>query len=289
MTATQGQNYAAGIRALGLRSGVADDDVRAAVERAEIVRCWPQRGTLHFVPAEDATWLMKLGNPRVEAAAANRRSELGLTPELVAAARKALHDALMAAGPSGVLTRPECYEVFANSGIDPAEGRGPHLLRAFGGVGEVVQGPLVGKTETFVHVDHLPHPRSEPGDPAAESARRYTLSHGPVTAKDFSWWSGLTVTVSKKALATAAMSDDVMQHGNYFMGSWQERVTEEELDAALALELHLPAFDEYLLGYSAKSFALADELRHRVLTKNGISWPFVVRDGVALGREGDEF
>lgn len=285
MTATQGQTYAAGIRALGLRSGTDDDTVRAAVERHEIVRCWPQRGTLHFVPAQDARWLMRLGNPRVEAAAANRRPSLGLSPEHVETARAALHDALLAT--DSPVTRIECYEIFARAGVDPTEGRGPHLLRAFGGEGEVVQGPLRGKTETFQHVDQLPHPHAEPADPAAESARRYALSHGPVTVKDFVWWSGLTVAVAKKALATATMTDDVMHHGEYFQGAWQENVSDNELEAALGAEYHLPAFDEYLLGYADKSFALPDELRPRVLTKNGISWPFVVVDGVVVGREGD--
>lgn len=285
MTATQGQTYRAGIRALALRCGCADEEVDGAVEKREIVRCWPQRGTLHFTAAVDARWLMRLGNPRVAAQAANRRPGLGLTPDNVETARRTLHDALLRS--DAPIARPDCYALFAAAGVDPSEGRGPHIMRALGGEGEVVQGPQQGRHDTFFHADQLPEPHFEPADPAAESARRYTLSHGPVTVKDFVWWSGLTVAAAKKALASAAMTDDVIERDGLYLGAWQEGVTEEEMAAALAAEYHLPAFDEYLLGYADKSFALADELRPRVLTKNGISWDFVVRDGVATGREGD--
>lgn len=285
MTATQGQTYKAGIRALGLRSGCGDDAVHEAVEKREIVRSWPQRGTLHFTAAVDARWLMRLGNPRVARQAAHRRPGLGLDPGDLEVARRVLHDALLAA--DAPIARPDCYALFAAAGIDPSEGRGPHLIRALGGEGEVVQGPQAGRHDTFYHVDQLPEPHVQPADPAAESARRYTLSHGPVTVKDFVWWSGLTVAEARNALLRAAMTDDVIQEGEYFLGEWQKGVTPEEIEAALNAEYHLPAFDEYLLGYSDKSYALPVELRPRVLTMNGISWDFVVRNGVAVGREGD--
>ena len=45
----------------------------AAVDGFEVVRAWPQRGTLHFLAAEDARWLMRLCNPRVARAQAARR------------------------------------------------------------------------------------------------------------------------------------------------------------------------------------------------------------------------
>lgn len=285
MTATQGQTYRAGIRALGLRSGVDDETVLAAVERHEIVRCWPQRGTLHFVTAPDARWLMRLGSPRVEAAAANRRPGLGLSPDDVVRARAALHDGLLAA--DAPVTRSGCYAIFAAAGIDPRQSRGPHLLRAFGGDGDVVQGPRQGREETFLHVAQLPLESRRPAEPAVESARRYVLSHGPATVRDYAWWSGLTMAESTEALVKASMLDDVIEHDGFWMGAWQEAVTDPELAAALEVELHLPAFDEFLLGYHDKSYALPDQLRPRVLTKNGISWDFVVRGGVVVGREGE--
>ena len=73
LLAVQGQNYAGGIRALALRSGSSDEEVLAAVDRLEIVRSWPQRGTLHFLAAEDATWLARLLHPRIMNTQAQRQ------------------------------------------------------------------------------------------------------------------------------------------------------------------------------------------------------------------------
>lgn len=287
MLALQGQTYAAGIRALALRGPGDDAAVLAAVDAHEIVRAWPQRGTLHFLPAEDARWLMRLCNPRVARSQAQRRPRLGLTERHVAAAREALHAELLSRGLRDPLTRPRAYEVFAAAGVDPGEGRGPHLLRAFGGEGDVVQGPRSGAVETFIHVDRLPVAQRElEGDEAlAELGTRYLHSHGPASVKDLVWWAGLTVAQAKRAVALARDVVPLVVDGEqYWMGAWQEGVDRRELDAARAVTHELPAFDEILLGYGDKSLVLPEELRPQVLTRNGLSWPFVMVDGVVTGR-----
>ena len=287
MLALQGQTYPAGIRALSLRGPRDDAAVLAAVDAHEIVRAWPQRGTLHFLATEDVRWLMRLCNPRVARAQAQRRPGLGLTEEHVAVAREAFHAELLGRELGEPLLRPRAYEVFAAAGVDPGDGRGPHLLRAFGGEGEVVQGPKAGAVETFVHVAQLPVTQRElEGDEAlAELGTRYLHSHGPASVKDLVWWAGLTVAQARKAVALARDVVPLTVDGEeYWMGQWQEGVGKQELDAALAATHELPAFDEILLGYGDKSLVLPEELRPEVLTKNGLSWPFIMSDGVVTGR-----
>ncbi|AGF73734.1 winged helix DNA-binding domain-containing protein [Corynebacterium halotolerans] len=287
LLALQGQTYPAGIRAIALRADVDDAEVLAAVDRYEIVRAWPQRGTLHFLPPEDARWMMRLLSPRVEKAAAGRRPALGLSPEDVGVAREALHAELRERGLEDPLSRKGAYRVFAAAGVDPGDGRGPHLLRALGGEGDVVQGPKKGSEETFVHVDDLlVEQREMPREESlAELATRYLHSHGPATAKDLVWWSKLTVAEARKAIAAARDVVEIDLGGvSYWMGAWQADVTGAEIAAALAADHTLPAFDEYLLGYHDKSYILADELRPRVLTMNGLSWSFEVSRGVVTGR-----
>ena len=287
MLACQGQTYPAGIRALALRGPLDDAAVLAAVDGFEVVRAWPQRGTLHFLAAEDARWLMRLCNPRVARAQAARRPGLGLTEVHVAAAREAFHAELLSRDLADPLPRPQAYELFAATGVDPADGRGPHLLRAFGGEGDVVQGPKIGAVETFVHVDKLPVVQRElAGEEAlAELGTRYLHSHGPASVKDLVWWAGLTVAQAKRAVALALDVVSLIVEGEeYWMGQWQEGVGMQELREVLATTFALPAFDEILLGYGDKSLILADELRPQVLTKNGLSWPFLMADGVVTGR-----
>lgn len=285
MGAVQGQTYAAGIRALGLRAGLDDAAVLADADKHDVVRCWPQRGTLHFVPTADARWMMRVGNPRVSKSTATRFRSLGLNADDVATARRALHETLLENGP---LTRPAVYQVFAAAGVDPTDGRGPYLVRTFGREGDVVQGPRQGKTETFLHLDTLPVEQHAP-DPDQALAillTRYLHSHGPATIKDLVWWTGLGARVLLAGLAAVEDVLEVNAGGHtYWLGAWQEQVSGGELQAARAQSYRLPAFDEYLLGYADKSYALPEELRPQVLTKNGLSWPFVVEDGVAVGRD----
>lgn len=285
MLALQGQTYPAGIRAISLRAGVDEAAVLAAVDKREIVRAWPQRGTLHFLPAEDARWMMQLCNPRPLRAAAQRRPRLGITPAEFERARQTFHVKLQELQ-GEPLSRSAAYEVFAAAGVDPAQGRGSHLLRTFGSDGQVVQGPKQGRQETFLLIDSLPvRQRELAGEEAlAELGTRYFHSHGPATVKDLAWWSGLTVADARKARLLAREVIEIDLAGQtYVMGAWQQQVTRAELAAALQADYFLPAFDEYLLGYGERSSALPEHLRAEVLTKNGLSWSFHVSGGVVTG------
>lgn len=297
LLALQGQTYKAGIRAIALRiengeaSGqdieATDALVHEAVANHEIVRAWPMRGTLHFLDAQDARWLMHLCSPRIEAAAAKRRHGLGFVEGDFERAREALYAHLLNLKTGEVLERRDAYRVFEDAGVSTADGRGPHLLRAFGGLGDVVQGSLAGYRETFQHIDRLRvNQRHLPaGQALAELGTRYVNGHGPVTVSDLAWWSGLTKRESTTALKSAENCVPmVIGDVEYFAPSWQLNITAEELEQALERTFYLPAFDEYLLGYSDKSFTMASEIRHEVLTMNGISWNFTVKNGTVIGR-----
>ncbi|QGU08642.1 hypothetical protein COCCU_13760 [Corynebacterium occultum] len=289
MLAVQGQKYPAGIQALALRAGVDAAVVHAAVEKREITRAWPQRGTLHFMPTEDATWLMRLGSPRVARAQAQRRPQLGISPEEFETARAALHTRLRELK-GEPLPRPQAYEIFAAVGIDPGEGRGPHLIRALGGEGEVVQGPKQGRDDTFLHIADLPvQPRVLEGEAAlAELGTRYFHAHGPATIRDLAWWTGLKIADATRAAHLARQVVEIeLNDTTYLMGSWQLEVNGADMDQALKTDYRLPAFDEYLLGYgSSREEILPADIAPEVLTKNGISWDFHVVAGVVTGRAG---
>jgi hypothetical protein len=64
--AMQAQDYLGALWAVGVRTrGAKERDVERAIAQREIVRCWPMRGTLHFVAAEDVRWMLELLAPRV--------------------------------------------------------------------------------------------------------------------------------------------------------------------------------------------------------------------------------
>src|SRR6476620_3815758 len=77
--ALQAQDHPGALWSIGLRMA---DATRAGVERAlherTIVRTWPMRGTLHYVPAADAAWMLELLATRVIRGAAGRYRQLEL-------------------------------------------------------------------------------------------------------------------------------------------------------------------------------------------------------------------
>jgi hypothetical protein len=69
-------------------------------------------------------------------------------------------------------------------------------------------GPPKGKQQTYALVDdRVPDRTVGPiGEEAiAELARRYVRSHGPATARDFSWWSGLTIKDARRGMEAAGL------------------------------------------------------------------------------------
>ncbi len=79
MGAMQAQDYGQALWAIGLRTrGATVADIEQAIADRKIVRTWPMRGTIHFVPAEDAQWMLKLGAARMLAADSRRQEQLEL-------------------------------------------------------------------------------------------------------------------------------------------------------------------------------------------------------------------
>lgn len=291
LTAVQAQNAAAGREALALRTG-ADSLSPADLSAAGVVRSWSQRGTHHYLPARDVRWITLLCSPRVQRASAKRRGLLGLTDADVDLGRTALLAAL-ADGTS--LTRTQCYGVFRDAGVDPDGGRGPHMLRHFGGEGDIIQGVPAGREETFVlHDAAVSDPVDLTGEDALGAlATRYFRSRGPATVKDFAWWTGLTVTDAKKGTALAVAAGAVIEASaadgrTMYLGDWQVDVTDAELAGAVSPEqadIPLPAFDEYLMAYTDRSDIITPDVTAEVgPTKNGLVHPSVLRAGVVTAR-----
>lgn len=126
-------------------------------------------------------------------------------------------------------------------------------------------------------------------DKAQELTLRYFSTRGPATIDDFCWWSTLPKGVANKQVQSLIEAGELIrltvEGTDYFMGSWQLEVTPQELDHALEQDLHLPAFDEYFISYKNREHLFAPGVDpYTVMTKNGISWPFLVENGLITGR-----
>lgn len=285
--AMQGQDIKAAMWALGVRSpGVDETQVRAAFDRAELIRSWPMRGTVHVMDPAQLTWFLQLSAPRVlGAAAARRREYLGLPLPTLETFRD-VAVSMLAGGRQA--TRAQLLEAATEAGIEIRSGWGYHMVWFLCQTGVLCQGPFVpGKDEqALVLLDEwVPRARRLPDDEALrELAVTYLRAHGPAQDKDLAWWSGLSLTQVRGALALAgeAVSRVAGQDGRLF---WVAVEAEQPPSPApAAAVLLLPAFDEHLLGYTDRKMMLdAAHTPALVPGKNGVFRPTVVVDGRAAG------
>jgi len=259
--------------------GATENSIEQAIGERTIVRTWPLRGTLHFVAAEDARWMLDLCGPRTLARnTARLKREFGIDSRVVASSRKALSDALRG---GNCLSRPEVYRRFEAAGIATKASRGLHLLWWLAHEGLICVGPRAGKQQTFVLMDEwLPAatPRSRE-ESLAELARRYFTSHGPATVRDFAWWSGLTATEAASALEMVAreLMTETIEDQTY----WQAPIA-ATTRAARSCHL-LPAYDEYTVAYQDRSAIMTSRVAARADSGHGIFYPPIVIDGQVAG------
>ncbi len=287
MLATQGQEFWGGRWALASRTRGAPSvrDVDAAFDRGEIVRSWTMRGTIHIIPARDLGWVLSLtGERQARQAAAVRRAERIDDAEMARAER------LVRAALSGGnrLDRKELFEVLEAGGVSTAGQRGYHLLVSLSLRTVVCQGPVVPRAsgptreQYIVLAEEWVTDATSPADALAEFFFRFIASHGPAGVRDFAWWSGLPLGVSRTAADAASdrlrvVSDD--GEPRYAIAGPAPRRVPSVPDV-----IALPPFEEYFLSYADRTVPCAPEFLKAVGPGlNGIVRPIIVARGEIVG------
>lgn len=285
LLAAQGQDYPGALTSVALRTTARSRaEVLAALDRGEIVRSWPMRGTLHLTAAEDLAWMLDLLGERAMAGVAKRRALLGLTDADVARS----NDAVVAALSGGRrLGRAELLAAIEAGGVAVTGQRGYHLLWYAAQCGHSCLGPTLDGEQQFVLLSEwVPEPRRlEREEALGELAGRFFAGHGPATVHDLARWSGLTVRDARAGLATSRGQ----------LGSMTVEGTEHFLDPATPERLAacreeargtvlLPGFDEFVLGYGDRSAVLDPEFATRIVPGgNGMFLSTVVVGGRIVG------
>ncbi|MGO4593930.1 winged helix DNA-binding domain-containing protein [Leifsonia sp. 2TAF2] len=293
LLALQGQDFAAGCWALALRTtGATQADVLADLDAGRIIRSWPMRGTLHFVPPEDLRWMLSVTTERMVAGLALRQRQLELEAADFARAAEVVTAALTG-GRS--ISRADLMTVWEEAGISAAGQRGYHLIYFLAQTGLLCWGPVVragngNPSQALVLLDEWAPPPAElsPDEAVARFLLRYLQGHGPATVRDFVWWTKGTVAGAKTARAVLGDALTTLE-----VDGTEYLVTTELLDRAQATPetraekeaVHLlPGFDEYLLGYQDRSPILDDEHAELIVPgNNGIFQPIIVAGGRVVG------
>lgn len=281
--AMQAQDYLGSLWAIGLRMRSATEArVEAAEARRAIIRSWPMRGTLHFVTAADAKWMMKLLAPRVIARNAARfKREVDVDASVIARCREVVARALEG---GKRLERGAIYERLEARRIRTGNSRGLHILLWLALEGTICMAGRKGKQHTFALLDEwIPGSRQLERDEAlAALAHRYFTSHGPATLRDFMWWAGITAQDAATAIdgAQRHLIRETVEGRRYWM---KARRAGPAPPAASAVNVRLlPAFDEYTVAYQDRSMLVATT-RKRTTTALGLLGPVVVIDSRVAG------
>lgn len=252
----------------------ARDDVAAALDAGELLRSHALRPTWHIVARDDLRWMQAATAERVERAVGTWYREFGLD-----AAEFARSDAIVEAAirRDGARTRPELTAELAAGGVDVGEPvRVQHVLLHAEVVALITSGPMRGTQATYALVeDRAPASTAlSPADPLPELARRYLTGHGPATVRDLAWWSGMTVTAARTAVAAieGELRRDEVDGIEYW--SPAEAPDAGEPDGILLL----PAYDEFVVGYTDRSLFTPEGF-----TGNPVFQNVIVRRGEIVG------
>ncbi|HEY3476744.1 MAG TPA: winged helix DNA-binding domain-containing protein [Anaerolineales bacterium] len=270
MGAVQSQDYAGAKWALGrrMKDAATDAELDQAFNAGKILRTHVMRPTWHFVTPADIGWMLELTAPRVRAALAYIDRQLGMDQLTFRRTRSVLEKTLKG---NHQLTRAELAPILSKAGV-PVDGlRLGHLMMHAELGGVVCSGARKGKQFTYALLEErAPQAKTLERDQAlVELTRRYFRSHGPATAQDFVWWSGLTMTDARRgieALGSEFENETVKDQTYWFPKSG---LGESSSSAAYLLS----NYDEYTVGYTDRSAifdgAHADKLgsRESILTQ----------------------
>jgi hypothetical protein len=275
----QAQDFSGALWAIGVRlPGSREPEIERAFTAGSILRLHILRPTWHFVTPADIRWMLHLSAPRVHQMSAGMYRQLGIDAATIKRTFKILEKAL--AGENK--TRNELGAQLDKGGVKLGQGEGMrlgYLMFHAELEGLVVSGPRRGKQFTYALLDErapAPGRRLRGQDALAELARLYILPRGPATARDFAWWSGLTITQAKTGLNLLA--DDLRKEGDYY---WSEARPPAKSIRGVFL---MPNYDEYGIGFVDRSAIYDPEYAQQFQVRDRPVFAHIIMvDGRAAG------
>ncbi|MBC2216170.1 winged helix DNA-binding domain-containing protein [Listeria welshimeri] len=262
----QSQNYSQSLWAVGSRLITPSElAVKKAIDDGEIIRTWLLRGTIHLFSARDYHWMMDLIAPTIDKFCRPHRKKLGLTEEILSKASEIVETFVA----KEVVTRKELANHLAENNLPNAGITFAQLLVYLSSRKIICSGP----NETFRNIELIPKQTHifTREEAVQELAKRYLQSHAPATLKDFCFWSGLTVTDAKMALAKFTKEDE------FYLNELTKNVISTR-------QIPLAGFDEWIIGYKDRSIVLSEAWQDEIITKNGIFRPAIISDGQVVGK-----
>ncbi|TPD71811.1 winged helix DNA-binding domain-containing protein [Flavobacterium microcysteis] len=244
--AIQGQEYAQTKWSLGIRIPHLNDvDIEKDLNEGRILRTHLLRPTWHFVAPEDIRWMLMLTGPRVEAINAYMYRKMELDSTTFNQCNTIMQRALEG---GKHLTREALSQEFLKNNIQADGTRLVCIMMKAELEGLICSGARQGNQFTYALLEERVSlvTKKDRDEALAELSQRYFISHGPATAKDFSTWSGLSLTDCKKGIemVKAQLAEEKIESETYYFSP------KLNLDMGSFGQLQLlPVYDEMIMGY----------------------------------------
>ncbi|MDR3653222.1 MAG: winged helix DNA-binding domain-containing protein [Paludibacter sp.] len=278
--AMQAQDFTMAKWAIGLRVlNSTEKTIEEAYNNGDILRTHLMRPTWHFVAADDINWMLELTAHRIKQQMNSNNKRLEMTDLIYSKSNKIIEKQLVECKN---LTREELTEALKIEKINTNENRLSHILMRAELDRIICSGPLKGKKLTYsLLADRVNSIKTLNKDEAlAELAKRYFTSHSPATLRDFIWWSGLSVANARHALELVKSNfiSETINSETY----WVTNSISMNKYSNPSIHL-LPAFDEFLIGYTNREAALKLVDNRKIISENGIFRPTIVAQGQVIG------
>ncbi|HEX2921696.1 MAG TPA: winged helix DNA-binding domain-containing protein [Bacteroidales bacterium] len=279
MGAMQAQDYNMSKWAMGIRlPGSTTEIINKAFYEGEIVRTHVLRPTWHIVPSEDLVWMIELTSQKIKSSLNSRHTVLGLDNITLDKANKIITSALRG---NKHLTKNDLVQHLKDERIALDSSRAYHLLFWAELSGLICSGRPSAVNTTYSLIEEWAPGKGSLSRETSlgKLAVRYFTSHGPAMLKDFSWWSGLSITESRKAIEIAGnkLEKIKVEQNEYWCGC-------DLLNIEGSTKAYLiPAFDEILISYSDRSAMLTRVDNKKAISSNGFFRPVIVTDGQVSG------
>jgi Winged helix DNA-binding domain len=275
--AVQSQDAIGAKWALGLRSrGVTDAEVDRALDEGRILRTHILRPTWHFVTPADIRWMQALTAPRVHRFSGTYYRKHELDDDVFARCHKTIARALEG---GRHLTRGELQAALQKAKIETDNLRLGLIVMHAELSALICNGARRGKQATYALLDERVERVATTRAPSREEARaaltrRYVTSHGPITVRDFSWWSGLSMRDAKAGLESIAseLAQHVLDDRIYWSLASQPPPTPRRSRRSRSSSSNtawlMPNYDEYFIAYKDRDSSGRPEFAH-LLTIDG--------------------
>jgi len=280
MGAMQAQDFPMSKWAIGIRiSNSTEKLIETAYNNGEIIRTHLMRPTWHMVSPDDIYWMLDLTAPKIKSSMKSRNNQLELTKEVFKKSNQLIEISLQK---NKYLNRVELSSEFEKANIKTDNNRLSHLLMEAELDQIICSGPIINNKLTYSLLqERVPTKKPLTKDESlAELAKRYFISQGPATLKDFVWWSGLSAAEARQGLnlvQSSFLSETFDSEKYWFTNS----ISGYNFNSN-SVQL-LPAFDEFLIGYRDRSASIGQIHNIKAISNNGIFRPILVIKGKVVG------